>query len=115
MYREDRLMRLKWKENLSEHEAMLEDYALAIQGLLALYQQDCDSQWYEMALKLQESQDAHFSGLGKRYSLSPLQNSPLPPRQDYLDGDLPSAQATAISNLLTLNALALNKADADSA
>merc|ERR1719181_2361472 len=94
---------------------MLEDYAFAIQGLLALYQQDFDVQWYNMAKQLQETLESSFGGLGKRYSLSPLQNSPLPPRQDFLDGDLPSAQATAISNLLTLNALALSKADGDPA
>merc|ERR1711939_822026 len=69
-----------------------------------------DVQWYDMALKLHGAQDEYFSGLGggKRYSLSPLQNSPLPPRQDFLDTDLPSAQATAISNLLTLNAVNLD-------
>jgi len=111
MFLNGTLVRLKWNDTLSDHEGMLEDYALVIQGLLALYQQDFDTQWYDLALELQNTQDEHFSGLGKRYSLSPLQNSPLPPRQDYLDGEVSSAQATSISNLLTLNALSLSQLD----
>jgi len=89
----------------------LEDYAYVVQGLLALYQEDFNPEWYHHAVRIQEAQDQHFSGLGKRYSLSPLQRSPLPPRQDFLDSDLPSAQGTAISNLLTLNALTQEAGD----
>jgi len=91
---------------------MLEDYALCVQGLLTLYQEDFDPQWFALASEMQAAQDAHFTGLGngKRYSLSPVQNSPLPPRQDFTDGDLPSPQAMVISNLLTLNALSQDPA-----
>lgn len=108
MLSDGKLCRMIRGKTRSTNEGMLEDYALCIQGLLALYQEDFDVQWYELSLKLQEIQDELFSGLGKRYSLSPLHNSPLPPRQDFLDSEIPSAQSTAITNLLTLNALSLD-------
>jgi len=78
-----------------------------VEGLLALYQEDFNMSWYELARELQDAQDSLFGGIGKRYSLSPVANSPLPPRQDYRDTELPSAQATAIANLLVLNAMSL--------
>merc|ERR1712159_847780 len=112
MFVEDKLMRLAWGEIISDNEGMLEDYAFAVQGLLALYQEDFNPEWYELAQRIQASQETHFSGLGKRFSLSPLEDSPLPPRQDFFDGaDLPSAQSTAITNLLTLNALLQTSSD----
>jgi len=106
-----KLMRIRHGEGHGASEGMLEDYTFSIQGLLALYQEDFDLQWYHKAVELQGLQDELFTGLGKRYSLSPLHNSPLPPRQDFLDSELPSAQATAITNLLCLNALSLDTAN----
>merc|ERR1719409_951840 len=61
MFVEGKLKRLAKGGSVSAHEAMLEDYAFSIQGLLALYQEDFDVQWYEMALKLQGAQDEYFS------------------------------------------------------
>lgn len=105
MFVDGKLARISRGGVHANSEGMLEDYAFVVQGLLALYQEDFDYKWYEGALALQEAQENLFSGLGKRYSLSPVHNSPLPPRQDYVDTDLPSAQATCISNFLTLNAM----------
>merc|ERR1712100_837813 len=112
MFVDGRLIRIRRGQQLGSNEGMLEDYVFAIQGLLALYQEDFNQRWFDTALQLQQAQDECFTGLGKRYSLSPLHNSPLPPRQDYLDGDLPSAQSTAITNLLTLNALNISDGEA---
>jgi len=112
---EGKLVRIVRAGQPGANEGILEDYAFSIQGLLSLFQEDQDPRWHEAAVRLQQLQDDHFSGLGKRYSLSPLHNSPLPPRQDFLDTDMPSAQSTAISNLLTLNALSLDPSNPDQA
>merc|ERR1711998_748292 len=66
MFQDGKLNRCKWNESLSGIEGTLEDYAFAIQGLLALYQQDFDVQWYNMAKQLQETLESSFGGLGKR-------------------------------------------------
>lgn len=108
MWVDGKLLRMVRGEVSGSADGMLEDYAFGIQGLLALYQEDFDVRWYEMAMQLQQAQDELFGGLGKRYSLSPLHNSPLPPRQDFVDSELPSAQGVAIHNLLLLNTLNLS-------
>lgn len=56
----DRLLR-NWRLGKASHNALLEDYAALILGLLALYQSDPDPYWYNSALDLKTELLAHYS------------------------------------------------------
>ncbi len=59
LFQNGRLLR-SWRENQANHNALLEDYAALILALLALYQSDLDSSWFNKAKSLAEDMVANF-------------------------------------------------------
>jgi len=93
--------------------AYLDDYAMLIDGLLALHAATGKQRWLDEAVQLQAVQQKHywdetFGG----YYFTPDDNSNLIVRGKlYTDGALPSGNAVSVSNLKTLAKLVPEKAD----
>jgi uncharacterized protein len=90
-------------------EALHEDYAFAVGGMLDLFEATSDVRWLEHALTLQKRADLLFWNEKEgRYATG----TTLPPRLVGLhmevDADLPSSNAIAARNLLRLAALTGN-------
>jgi len=84
-----------------------EDYALAVQGLLDLYEATFDTRWLAWAVQLQESQDRFFwdSAAGGYFANEGGDASVLLRLKDANDGAEPSANSVSIRNLLRLSVL----------
>jgi len=104
-----RLRRVRTGDRVSG-EAFLEDYALAIAGLLDLYESEAtaDPAWLDAALALQERLDADFADdENGGYFRTAAGGEAVLLREKPIDdsGPLPSGNGTAASNLLRLAAL----------
>ncbi|MEW4455083.1 thioredoxin domain-containing protein [Bremerella sp. JC817] len=84
--------------------AYLDDYAMLIDGLLALHEATEEQRWLDEAVKLQATQQAHYwDETGGGYYFTPDDHSDLIVRGKlFTDGALPSGNAMAVSNLKQL-------------
>jgi hypothetical protein len=91
-------------------EALAEDYAMLIQGLLDLFDASYDLRWFELAVTLQQRQDQLFwnASLGG-YSTGSTAPAPVRSLIHETDEETPSANAVSAQNLLRLAALTGNE------
>jgi uncharacterized protein len=104
MYAQGRLMRA-WRNGQARHNAFLEDHAGLILALLALYQTDHDSRWYQAAENLAGDMNNHFRDpqggfFDTRHDHDELLTRP----KDIQDNATPSGNALAASALLYMAA-----------
>jgi uncharacterized protein YyaL (SSP411 family) len=100
-----RLLRT-WKAGTSaKYNAYLEDYAYLADGLLALYQNNFDEQWFVWARELTEMMLDHFSdeANGGFYDTSDDHEALIQRPKDVQDNTTPSANAMAAQMLLKLS------------
>jgi uncharacterized protein YyaL (SSP411 family) len=85
-------------------DALLEDYAYLVQGLLDLYEASFDVKWLSWAARLQTRQDALFGDAkeGGFFSTTASASHILVRIRDDYDGAEPSANSVAALNLLRL-------------
>ncbi|HEX6095176.1 MAG TPA: DUF255 domain-containing protein [Thermoanaerobaculia bacterium] len=91
-------------------EALAEDYAMLVQGLLDLFDASYDVGWLELAVALQQRQDQLFwnASLGA-YATGATAPAPVRSLIRETDDETPSANAVAAQNLLRLAALTGNE------
>jgi len=91
-------------------EALAEDYAMLVQGLLDLFDASYDVRWLELAVALQQRQDQLFwnASLGV-YATGASVPAPVRSLLEETDDETPSANAVAAQNLLRLAALTGNE------
>jgi uncharacterized protein YyaL (SSP411 family) len=99
-----RLLRT-WREGRSQYNAYLEDYAALILGLIALYQTDHQTHWFQEALSLTEAMVAHFRDPSGGFFDTRDDHEALILRpKDTQDNAFPSGNALAALALLQLSA-----------
>lgn len=87
-------------------EALAEDYAFVVQGLLDLHESAQDVKWLELAIALQRRQDALFwDASAGRYATGRTLPEALRGLLVERDEDVPNANAVAAVNLMRLAAL----------
>lgn len=98
------LLKRRYREGHVEIDAVLEDYAFLIQGLLDLYETSFELKWLSWAVRLQEQQDTLFwDGKGGGYFSTRAEASHVLVRmKDDYDGAEPSPNSVAAMNLLRL-------------
>ncbi|OPY13909.1 MAG: hypothetical protein A4E69_01429 [Syntrophus sp. PtaB.Bin138] len=94
----------RWRDGEAAMPASVDDYAFVIWGLIEAYEAVFDGELLQVALSLQEEQNASFwdreSG---GYYFTPEDGEPLLIRQkESYDGAIPSGNAVAMLNLLRL-------------
>ncbi|MFN3150756.1 thioredoxin domain-containing protein [Bremerella sp.] len=109
----DGRLRRTWETKENQPPAYVDDYAMLIDGLLALHEATNDSRWLVEAGKLQATQQKHYADeTFGGYYFTPDDNSNLIVRGKlYTDGALPSGNAVSVSNLKTLAQLVPDQAD----
>jgi uncharacterized protein YyaL (SSP411 family) len=96
-------LRRVWIDGVARHDAVLEDYAYVIAGLLDLFEVRAEARWLELAIALQARLDADFADERGGYFLTARDAEKLLVRgKPDADGALPSGNAVAILNLLRL-------------
>jgi uncharacterized protein YyaL (SSP411 family) len=87
-----------------EVDAVLEDYALLVQGLLDLFEASFDPRWLSWAVQLQQTQDRLFWDQegGAYFSTRAGAEGVLVRAKEEYDGTEPSANSVAAMNLLRL-------------
>lgn len=91
-------------------EALAEDYAMLVQGLLDLFESGRDPKWLELAIALQQREDALFwDASAGRYATGATLPVVLRGLLVERDGETPSANAITAVNLLRLAALTGNE------
>lgn len=91
-------------------EALAEDYAMLVQGLLDLFDAGYDVRWLELAVALQQRQDQLFWDAGAgAYATGATAPAPVRTLVRESDDETPSANAVAAQNLLRLAALTGNE------
>jgi uncharacterized protein YyaL (SSP411 family) len=90
----------------SHTEALSEDYAMLVQGLLDLFESGYDVQWLDLAMALQQRQDQLFwnASLG-RYATGPSAPEIVRGLLSERDEETPAVNSVAAMNLLRLAAL----------
>ncbi len=88
----------------ARHDAVLDDYAFVIAGLLDLYEASFDPRWLRAAIGLQSTLDASFwdDASGGYFMTSNDGEELLVRRKGIYDGARPSGNSVAASNLLRL-------------
>jgi uncharacterized protein YyaL (SSP411 family) len=91
-------------------DALAEDYAMLVQGMLDLFDASYDVRWLELAIALQQRQDQLFwnASLGA-YATGATAPAPVRTLVRETDDEAPSANAVAAQNLLRLAALTGNE------
>ena len=107
---DNRLFR-SWRAGKADHNALLEDYAALILGLISLYQTDPDPRWFRSATHLSEQMLAHFRDPAGGFfdTRDDHENLLLRPK-DLQDNTTPSGNALAALALLQLAAYQGNHA-----
>ncbi len=103
MMDESRLSRV-YVQGAASGVAFADDYAYLIQALIDLYEASGDIEWFQSALRLQRQMTDVFLDAddgGYFYSAADA-NVPLSREKSGFDGDMPSANAIAVLNLLRL-------------
>ena len=86
--------------------AFADDYALFIQALIDLYQASGRLEWLQHAIRLQTVMDEDFADAdGAFFYSTSASDTPLAREKPTFDGSLPSANSTAVLNLLRLHEL----------
>jgi uncharacterized protein YyaL (SSP411 family) len=114
--RDGHLLR-SWKDGDARIGGFLEDYALFVDGLLALYRATLERRWLEEALRLAEIMIAEFAdpdGAGFFDTASGHEALVARPR-DLQDGATPSGNSAAGGDLLRLGAMTGNRDYSDRA
>jgi uncharacterized protein YyaL (SSP411 family) len=95
----------------SRTEALAQDYAMLVQGLLDLFESGYDVKWLDLAVALQQRQDQLFwnAGLG-RYATGSTAPEIVRGLLSECDEETPAANSVAAMNLLRLTALTGNEA-----
>jgi uncharacterized protein YyaL (SSP411 family) len=98
------LLKRRYREGTAEIDAVVEDYAFLIQGLLDLYEASFDVRLLSWAVRLQEQQDALFWDAKGGGYFATREEAPhvLVRMKDNYDGPEPSANSVAAMNLLRL-------------
>jgi uncharacterized protein YyaL (SSP411 family) len=97
------LLKRRYRDGAVEIDAVVEDYAFLIQGLLDLYETSFEVKWLSWAMRLQEQQDALFWDKSGGYFATRAEASHVLVRmKDNFDGPEPSANSVAAMNLLRL-------------
>jgi uncharacterized protein len=105
LYQDGRLLRA-WRNGQARHNGYLEDYAALILGLLALYQADPQSRWFQQAVRLAEELNASFHDpQGGFYDTRSDHDQLITRPKEVQDNATPSGSALAASALLHLAAL----------
>ncbi|MDG2308775.1 MAG: thioredoxin domain-containing protein [Candidatus Binatia bacterium] len=103
MTKDGRLNR-SYIDGKARHDAVLDDYAFFIAGLLDLYEASFDPRWLRAAIGLQGTLDSGFwdEGNGGYFMTSTDGEELLVRRKGIYDGARPSGNSVAASNLLRL-------------
>jgi uncharacterized protein YyaL (SSP411 family) len=97
----------RWADGQAGIEALPEDYAFLIQGLLDLFESTQDVQWLELASTLQQQQDQRFwDAKGERYTGGNSVPAALQGVATESELALPAANSVSALNLLRLGELA---------
>ncbi len=109
----DGRLRRTWDTNQTDRPAYVDDYAMLIDGLLALHAATDEKRWLDEAVQLQAMQQKHFwDETFGGYYFTPDDNSNLIVRGKlYTDGALPSGNAVSVSNLKKLAELVPDQAE----
>lgn len=109
LYKDEKFLR-RHRDGDSRFDGTLDDYAFVIDGLIHLFQADCNDAWYEWALALQKKQHELFwDEVGGGYYFSQNGETSLVIRKkEFHDGAIPSGNAYSLLNLLRLSAFALD-------
>jgi uncharacterized protein YyaL (SSP411 family) len=101
-----------WKDGDARVTGFLEDYALLIDGLLALYRATLEARWLEEALRLTEGTVARFASEENAGFFDAAEDhaTPITRSRDLHDGATPSGNAVAADVLLRLGAMSGNDA-----
>ncbi|MEW6271443.1 MAG: thioredoxin domain-containing protein [Thermodesulfobacteriota bacterium] len=101
---EDGELRRTWIAGEARHDAVLEDHAFVIAGLLDLHEATFDARWLEAALGLQARLDARFADdeAGGYFATRDDGERLLARAKPSYDGALPSGNSVAAQNLLRL-------------
>jgi uncharacterized protein YyaL (SSP411 family) len=84
-------------------EALLEDYAYLIDGVLGIFECTGDRGWLEWAEQLQDEQDGRLWSADRQSYLSSAQAGLLVRGTEWSDGVTPTPNAVSLSNLLALS------------
>ena len=97
-------LRRSYSKDQARLNAYLDDYAMLIDGLLALHQATEEPRWLEEAQKLQAKQDELFwdEEHGGYFFTSQGHETLLVRSKNPIDGAIPSGSSIAVSNLLAL-------------
>ncbi len=101
-----------WKDGDARVTGFLEDYALLVDGLLALYRATLEARWLEEALHLTEGMVARFASEENAGFFDAAEDhaTPITRSRDLHDGATPSGNAVAADVLLRLGAMSGNDA-----
>jgi uncharacterized protein YyaL (SSP411 family) len=96
-----------WRRGRRGGEAVLDDYAFVIAGLLDLYEAGFEIRWLEAAIALQRRMNERFADAAHGgYYLTAADSDPLLFRDKPIyDGAVPSGNSVAVMNLLRLHEL----------
>jgi uncharacterized protein YyaL (SSP411 family) len=108
----DGVLLRSWKDGDARINGFLEDYALFIDGLLALYRATLESRWLEESLRLADSMIARFGSEENAGFFDAAEDhaTPITRSRDLHDGATPSGNAVAADVLLRLGAMTGNDA-----
>ncbi len=97
-------LKRRYRDGHVDIDAVLEDYAFLIQGLIDVYEAGFEAKWLSWAVRLQEQQDTLFyDGRGGGYFATRADASHILVRlKDDYDGAEPSPNSVAAMNLLRL-------------
>jgi uncharacterized protein len=97
-------LRRRYRDGDADIDALLEDYAFLIQGLLDLYEASFDMRWLSWAVRLQATQDAQFGDEAEGGYFSTRADAPhvIARAKEEYDGAEPSANSVSAMNLLRL-------------
>ncbi|MFT4037548.1 MAG: thioredoxin domain-containing protein [Thermomicrobiales bacterium] len=101
-----------WKDGDARVPGFLEDYALLIDGLLALYRATLEARWLEEALRLTGAMVDRFASADNAgfFDAAADHGTPITRSRDLHDGATPSGNAVAADVLLRLGTMTGNTA-----
>jgi uncharacterized protein len=94
----------RYRQGDADIDALLEDYAFLIQGLLDLYETSFEDRWLSWASRLQQTQDRLFwdAAAGGYFSTRGDAGDVLARAKEEYDGAEPSANSVSVMNLVRL-------------
>lgn len=102
---DDGRLRRAWRAGQAREDAVLDDYAYLIAGLLDLFETTSDPRWLDAAIRLQTTLDEKFADTGGGYFFTASDAETLLTREKpSYDGARPSGNSVALQNLLRLAA-----------